>query len=163
MAISRARLRKRRRLLLVIAGVVVLGAATGLVLNAFRDNVVFFYSPSEVEARLGDPSLKLDDRRFRLGGLVAKGSVKKLDDGVTTEFTVTDGPANIEVRFTGMLPALFREGQGVVAEGRLKDAHLFIADDVLAKHDEKYMPPEVAAALKKTGHWKTEYGKEAAK
>lgn len=153
MAASRARLRKRRRLLMVAGGVVVLGIAAALVLNAFRDTVVFFYSPSEVAARLDDPSLNLADRRFRLGGLVADGSVAKLDDGVTTEFTVTDGAGDLRVRFTGMLPALFREGQGVVAEGRLQGPNLFIADDVLAKHDENYMPPEVADALKKTGHW----------
>ncbi|RMF10569.1 MAG: cytochrome c maturation protein CcmE [Alphaproteobacteria bacterium] len=159
MAVSPARLRKRRRLLLTVGGVVVLGIAAALVLNAFRDSVVFFYSPSEVQARLDDPSLKLADRRFRLGGLVAEDSVVTLDDGVTTEFTVTDGAGEIRVRFTGMLPALFREGQGVVAEGRLEGANLFIAEDVLAKHDENYMPPEVAEALKKSGHWE---GPEAA-
>lgn len=152
MAYSRARIRKRRRLMLVVGGVVVLGLAVALVLNAFRDNVMFFHSPSDVAARLADSDPTIKDRRFRLGGLVADNSVTRLDDGVTTEFVVTDGAGDMRVRFTGLMPALFREGQGVIAEGRLERRDLFIADEVLAKHDENYMPPEVAKALERAGH-----------
>ena len=158
MALNRSRILKRRRLMIVAGAVLLLGVAAALVLNAFRDTVVFFFSPSEIAARLDDPELALMDRRFRLGGLVQAGSVTKLDDGVTTEFVVTDGADEITVHFTGMLPTLFREGQGVVAEGNLQTPALFIAEDVLAKHDENYMPPEVADALKKTGHWEAGYG-----
>lgn len=153
MALNRTRALKRRRLYLVLGGVVVLALAAALVLNAFRDTVMFFFSPSEVEARLDDPELKLETRRFRLGGLVADGSVRQLEDGITTAFVVTDGAGALKVRYTGILPALFREGQGVVAEGRLQGGDTFVADEVLAKHDENYMPPEVAEALRKTGHW----------
>jgi cytochrome c-type biogenesis protein CcmE len=151
--------RKRKRLYMVLAGLAVLGLAAGLALTAFRDNIVFFYSPSEVAVREGASGHDLDGRRIRLGGLVMTGSVKKLSDGMTTVFDVTDGPATIRVSYKGLLPDLFREGQGVVAEGKLQPDKSFIATEVLAKHDEKYMPPEVAAALKKSGHW--EYGKKA--
>jgi len=158
MALNRSKILKRRRLMIVGGAILLLGVAAALVLNAFRDTVVFFFSPSEVAARLDDPDLALMDRRFRMGGLVEEGSVTKLEDGVTTEFVVTDGADEITVRFTGMLPTLFREGQGVVVEGRLQTPGLFIAEDVLAKHDENYMPPEVADALKKTGHWEATGG-----
>ena len=139
---------KHRRLTFVILGGVALAAATGLILYAFRDNIVFFRSPSELMARHFSP-----DQRLRVGGLVVKGSVQHDSDGVTTRFDVTDLTQTIKVTYRGILPDLFREGQGVVAEGYLKDG-IFVAKEVLAKHDEKYMPPEVAAALKKSGRWK---------
>ena len=156
MALSPARARKRRRLGVVILAVAILGVAVALVLFALRDTVVFFFGPSEVISRLDDPKLRLQERRFRMGGLVEEGSVTRLDDGKTTEFRITDDPGVLTVRHTGLLPDLFREGQGVVAEGRLDAEGRFIADEVLAKHDENYMPKEVADALKKTGHWQGE-------
>lgn len=159
MAFKKPATRKRARLYMVLAGLCALGLATGLALWAFGDNVVYFYSPSEVAAHTGASGHELDGRRFRLGGLVSEGSVRKLGDGMTTTFDVTDGPATIKVSYTGLLPDLFREGQGVVTEGRLNPDGSFAATEVLAKHDEKYMPPEVAAALKKSGHWQN--GKEA--
>ena len=142
--------RKRRRLVAVAAGMALLAAAAGLVLNAFRDSLVFFYGPSEALARAPNP-----DQRFRLGGLVERGSVGKAGDGVTTTFKITDGAAAIDVRYVGILPDLFREGQGVIAEGRMLSG-VFEARNVLAKHDETYMPPEVVEALKKSGEWKPE-------
>jgi cytochrome c-type biogenesis protein CcmE len=142
--------RKRRRLIAVGAGMALLAAATGLVLNAFRDSLVFFYGPSEALAKDLGP-----DRRFRLGGLVEPGSLGKAGDGVTVTFKVTDGAATVPVRFAGILPDLFREGQGVIAEGRMLQG-TFEARNVLAKHDETYMPPEVVDALKKSGQWQAE-------
>ncbi|MCW0235897.1 MAG: cytochrome c maturation protein CcmE [Ferrovibrio sp.] len=143
--------RKRKRLLAVLGLVGGLAVAAALVLSAFNDNLVFFHSPSDVaEKQL--PA----DRRFRLGGLVEQGSVKK--DGLNTDFIVTDLRNSIPVRYTGMLPDLFREGQGVVANGRLDAQGRFIASEVLAKHDENYMPPEVAEALKKSGQWHEKSG-----
>lgn len=143
--------RKRRRLYLVVALVAVLGVATALVLTAFQDSLVYFYSPTDIAAK--HPGV---DRRFRLGGLVKPGSVEK--DGATTAFVVTDLQNEVPVRYTGLLPDLFREGQGVVTQGRFDARGQFIAQDVLAKHDEKYMPPEVADALKKSGEWRPEAG-----
>ncbi|MBM3533662.1 MAG: cytochrome c maturation protein CcmE [Alphaproteobacteria bacterium] len=140
--------RKRRRLYAVSAGMFLLAAAAALVLNAFRDSLVFFYGPSEALAKSLGP-----DQRFRLGGLVERGSLGK--DGVTVTFNVTDGAAAVPVRFAGILPDLFREGQGVVAEGRMLNG-TFEARNVLAKHDETYMPPEVVEALKKSGQWQSE-------
>jgi cytochrome c-type biogenesis protein CcmE len=139
--------RKRRRLLAVAVGMGLLAAAAALVLSAFRDSLVFFYGPSEAMAKELGP-----DRRFRLGGLVEPGSVGKAQDGITVTFKITDGAASVPVRFAGLLPDLFREGQGVVAEGRLV-AGTFEARNVLAKHDETYMPAEVVDALKKAGRW----------
>jgi cytochrome c-type biogenesis protein CcmE len=138
--------RKRKRLAMVLVGLAALGAATAMVLAAFRDNLVFFYSPSELAAK---PAIA--DGRIRIGGLVENQSLAH-EDGRRVAFRVTDGKTDIAVTYDGMLPDLFREGQGVVAEGRIKDG-VFVASTVLAKHDEKYMPPEVAAALKKSGHW----------
>ena len=138
---------KRQRLYLVIGGLALLGVAAALVLLAFEDSLVFFYSPSEVIAQ-DVPS----DRRFRLGGLVEEDSVVR--EGVTTRFRVTDLAHTIPVSFEGLLPDLFREGQGVVAEGMLDRNGVFVAAEVLAKHDEAYMPPEVADALKKAGRWR---------
>jgi cytochrome c-type biogenesis protein CcmE len=144
---------KRRRLTFVLIGMGLLAGATALVLAAFRDNIVFFYSPTEVHAKALAP-----DQRVRVGGLVEEGSVEKSAGGKTVHFTITDLSETVPVTYTGILPDLFREGQGVVAEGRIQNGMLR-ADEVLAKHDEKYMPPEVADALKKSGKW--EHMKEA--
>lgn len=139
--------RKQRRLYFILTGLATLAVAAALVLSAFQDNLVFFYSPSDV-AQKQIPV----ERRFRLGGLVEPGSVAKA--GTTTAFTVTDNARTIKVVYTGLLPDLFREGQGVVAEGRLNGDGVFMAATVLAKHDENYMPPEVADALKRSGQWR---------
>jgi cytochrome c-type biogenesis protein CcmE len=139
--------RKKQRLAILLAGLVALGGATAMVLAAFRDNLVFFYSPTELAAK---PSLV--DGRIRIGGLVETQSVAH-EDGHRISFRVTDGKTDIAVSYDGILPDLFREGQGVVAEGRVDPRGVFVASTILAKHDEKYMPPEVAAALKKSGHW----------
>lgn len=125
-----------------------LGVAAALILSAFRDNIVFFYSPTEIAAKHLSP-----DRRLRIGGLVEEGSVAHAPDGVTITFRVTDLTTALPVTYRGILPDLFREGQGVVAEGNMRADGVFEAREVLAKHDEKYMPPEVAAALKKSGRW----------
>lgn len=138
--------RKQKRLIAVLGLVGGLGVATALVLSAFNDNLVFFYSPTD----MAEKQLPAD-KRFRLGGLVEADSVKK--DGLVTDFVVTDLRSSVRVRYTGILPDLFREGQGVVANGKLDSEGRFIASEVLAKHDEKYMPPEVAEALKKSGQW----------
>lgn len=138
--------RKQQRLYLVVAGMLLLGTATALGLSALRDNLVFFYSPGDLQTR--DTSRI---QHFRLGGLVKDGSVVR--DGKQVRFVVTDGAADISVQYTGILPDLFREGQGVVTEGRLDPGGTFIASEVLAKHDETYMPAEVVESLKKSGHW----------
>ena len=137
---------KRRRLVFVAAGLAVLGAAAALVLNAFQDSIVFFLSPSELAEKPAPPG-----RAIRLGGLVEQGSLER--DGAVVRFKVTDLKRDIRVAYTGILPDLFREGQGVVCEGKLLPDGTFAAASVLAKHDERYMPPEVAAALKKSGRW----------
>ncbi len=144
--------RKRKRLLVVLLGLGLLGVASALVLFAFNDNLVFFMSPSDLVTK-GAP----ETRRLRLGGLVENGSVVRQVDGRTIDFKVTDGSKDVPVIFSGVLPDLFREGQGVVAEGTLGKDGVFKADTVLAKHDERYMPPEVADALKKSGHWQGEH------
>jgi cytochrome c-type biogenesis protein CcmE len=136
--------RGKRRLQALILGMIGLGTATGLALTAFRDNLVFFYSPSDVLADHINPG-----RAIRLGGMVEKDSVKRMGD--VTEFRVTDTANTIGVTYRGALPDLFREGQGVVTEGTLSPDGHFVAREVLAKHDEKYMPPEVANAVKRAG------------
>jgi len=138
--------RKRLRLYAVLAGLAALGLAAGLVLTAFNDNLVFFYSPTDLKTKSAP-----FERQLRIGGLVEPGSVAR--DGTSIAFKVSDGNNAVEVKYVGPLPDLFREGQGVVAEGVLKRDGSFHASSVLAKHDERYMPPEVAAALKKSGHW----------
>jgi cytochrome c-type biogenesis protein CcmE len=148
--------RKRRRLVLISGGLCVLAVAVALMLNAFRDSIVFFNSPSDV-AEKHIPA----GTRIRIGGLVKAGTVVRGDD-LKIRFDVTDGSSDIQVAYQGVLPDLFREGQGVVAEGALDSAGLFTADTILAKHDETYMPKEVADALKKSGHWKDAYGQRAA-
>jgi len=150
--------RKQKRLA-IIAGIgVVLAAALSLILTALRDQIVFFRSPTEVvqgKVRPGD--------NFRLGGLVETGSVSR-ETGQTVRFTVTDGANTVKVTFQGLLPDLFREGQGVVTEGRLDPSGGFAATNVLAKHDENYMPREVADTLKKQGVWRDDAkGKEPGK
>lgn len=141
--------RKKRRLYFVLAGMSILGIAAALVLTSFEDSLVFFRSPSDLVEKPIPAG-----RNFRLGGLVEEGSVEK--NGVVTRFNVTDLNKAVPVTFEGLLPDLFREGQGVVAEGSFTEDGVFIATNVLAKHDENYMPPEVAEALKKAGQWKPE-------
>ena len=148
--------RKQRRLVLIGAGVGVLAVAVALMLNAFRDSIVFFNSPSDVAEKHVAPGT-----RIRLGGLVKTGSIVR-GDNLSVRFDVTDGNREIPVAYQGLLPDLFREGQGVVAEGMLDRGGVFDADTILAKHDETYMPKEVADALKKSGHWKDEYSQRAA-
>jgi cytochrome c-type biogenesis protein CcmE len=144
--------RKQRRFAFLAGGLAVLGVAAALVLFALRDTIVFFYGPGEAIARLESGELR-PGQRVRLGGLVEGGSVNIEKDG-PVRFVVTDGEAQVPVTFVGLLPDLFREGQGVVAQGMFTDERAFTADEVLAKHDEKYMPPEVAEALKESGRWK---------
>lgn len=139
--------RKQRRTAFILAGLTALGIAAGLMGYALRDTIVFFYTPSEVAEKAITPGT-----RFRLGGLVANGSFKK-QDGATVLFNVTDTDKELPVTYTGTLPDLFREGQGVVVEGVLGADGLFKAGTVLAKHDENYMPREVADALKEKGVW----------
>lgn len=150
--------RKRRRLLGVVLGLALLGVATGLVLAAFSDNLVFFYSPTDLHTKAVP-----EGRRLRIGGLVEAGSVKHEGDGRTTHFAVTDGEMAVPVTYGGALPDLFREGQGVVIEGKLGADGTIRADTVLAKHDERYMPPEVVEALKKSGRWQEGRGGEPVK
>lgn len=141
--------RKKRRLTLVALSGVVLAAAAALVLTALQDEIVFFQSPTDVaEAKVTSGT------RFRIGGLVETGSVER--GGETVRFAVTDTANVVKVTYSGILPDLFREGQGIVAEGTLDNAGTFVADTVLAKHDETYMPPEVAEALKRQGVWQGE-------
>ncbi len=144
--------RKHKRLTFVGIALLLLAAAVGLVLNAFEESIVFFHSPTDFVEKTVSP-----DRRMRLGGLVEEGSVQKMADAVVI-FNVTDMANTTKVTYRGILPDLFREGQGVVAEGTYANG-LFTADEVLAKHDENYMPPEVADALKKSGKW-TEMSEE---
>ncbi len=138
--------RKTRRLYMVLAGMSMLAISVALVLVAFEDNIVFFMVPSDVVEKGFDPG-----RRVRIGGLVETGSVRQ--EGARISFTVTDLSHTVPVIFNGILPDLFREGQGVVAEGRFDEAGLFVATEVLAKHDENYMPKEVADKLKESGRW----------
>jgi cytochrome c-type biogenesis protein CcmE len=142
--------RKQRRLSLIAAAGAVIALALGLVLYAMNDSIVFFYAPADVEAKAVKPGT-----RFRLGGLVKEGSVQR-GEGQTVTFEVADGQRTIPVRYQGALPDLFREGQGVVTEGSLDASGVFRADTVLAKHDETYMPREVADALRRQGHWQGE-------
>jgi cytochrome c-type biogenesis protein CcmE len=139
--------RKRRRLYFVLALILGGAGAAGLGVAALQDNVLYFYSPSDVYAKHVTPGVA-----FRIGGLVEEKSVRK-GPGAVVRFVVSDGRARVPVAFAGDLPALFREGQGVVAIGSLDRAGMFEASQVLAKHDEKYMPPEVVDALKRSGRW----------
>ena len=145
--------RKQKRMMLIGAAGAVLCAAVGLILFALQSQITFFMSPSEIAEKGVAPG-----QRIRLGGLVLDGSVERKDNAHVS-FVVTDGGAEIKVAYAGILPDLFREGQGVVTEGALNPDGSFVADTVLAKHDENYMPREVADALKEQGHWQDSYGK----
>jgi len=145
--------RRHRRIAFIIAGLAGLGIATYLVASAFRNNLVFFFSPTQVAAKEAPVN-----RTFRVGGLVQNGTLQRDNDGLTVRFIVTDTAANVPVVFKGILPDLFKEGRGCVAQGRLDAAGVFHADQVLAKHDENYMPPEAGQAIDKA-----KYAREAAK
>jgi cytochrome c-type biogenesis protein CcmE len=135
---------RHKRIALIVGGLAVLGIAAALVLNAFQSNLLFFFSPTQIlagEAPRG--------RSFRMGGLVEAGSLKRQPDNVTVSFLVTDTAQRVRVNYRGILPDLFKEGKGVVAQGKLGADGVFVADEVLAKHDENYMPPDAAYALKK--------------
>lgn len=140
--------RRSRRLVLIVSALGVAGIAAGLVLFALRDSIVFFYGPAELAAKAPAPGTRL-----RIGGLVERGSIAHIG-AHTISFVVTDMTKTVKVTYTGLLPDLFREGQGVVAEGVVQGPGAFRADSVLAKHDETYMPREVADALKKSGRWR---------
>ena len=147
---------RQKRLAIILGIVASVGVAVALVLNAFQSNLVFFYSPSQVAAREAPVG-----RTFRLGGLVEQGSVKR--DGVTVRFLVTDTARTIPVRYDGILPDLFKEGKGVVAQGQVGADGVFVAREVLAKHDENYMPPEAADALKRAGAVNEKLGRTVVK
>ncbi len=140
--------RKQKRLSIILAGLGLLGVAAGLVLFALNDSIVFFYTPSEIAQKHITPG-----QRIRLGGLVEKGTLVKSNDGLVA-FVVTDMTSTMKVNYKGLLPDLFKEGQGVVAEGAMAADGTFKADSVLAKHDEKYMPKEIVDKLKAQGQWK---------
>ena len=140
--------RKQQRIYAIILILTGIAVAAGLTLFALRDNVTYFYAPADI---VGEHPKHINTARpFRLGGLVVYGTVEK--DGTLTRFVVTDYIEDINVEYSGIVPALFREGQGVIAIGRMRDDSIFAADQLLAKHDEKYMPPEVAKALERSGH-----------
>lgn len=145
--------RRQRRLAMLLAALLCGGAAVALVLNAFRSNLVFFYSPSQVVAREAPLA-----RSFRLGGLVEPKSIRREGDGLTVRFAVTDSARTVPVVYRGLLPDLFREGKGVVARGKLQEDGTFVATEVLAKHDENYMPPEAADALQKAEQVRRQMG-----
>lgn len=136
--------KRRRRLIVVLVILGGVAASTALALRAFRQNILYYYTPSQVAA--GDAHA---GERFRMGGLVARGSVQRVPGSLTVRFTLTDMQHSVPIVFTGILPDLFREGQGIIVHGKLQPNGLFVADQVLAKHDAKYMPPEVASAIKK--------------
>jgi len=138
---------RTRRAAWIVAGIAVLGVAAALVLNAFQSNLVFFFTPTQVASHEAPQG-----RAFRIGGLVEAGSVEHDKDALTVRFRVTDTAKSVPVVYTGILPDLFREGKGVVAQGRIESDGVFHANEVLAKHDENYMPPEAAEALRKAGH-----------
>jgi len=145
--------RRHKRIGIIIVGLAGLGVATYLVASAFRQNLVFFFSPTQVAAKEAPV-----DRTFRIGGLVEDGTLKREPDGLTVRFTVTDTAASIPVVYKGILPDLFKEGRGCVAQGKIGPDGVFQAEQVLAKHDENYMPPEAGAAIDKAKH-----AREAAK
>lgn len=136
---------RHKRLAIIVTGVVGLTVASLLILDAFNKNLVFFHSPTEI---LEGKVSVVPGKTIRIGGLVEQGSVKRSTDGLKVDFVITDLNKKLPVHYEGLLPDLFREGQGVVAQGRLQDGNQFVASEVLAKHDEKYMPPEAAQALK---------------
>ncbi len=135
--------KRKKRLTLIVLMIAGVGVAVAFALKAFNENLMFFFSPAEVAAGKAP-----DNAPFRLGGMVVDGSVNRPGDGIVVQFELTDYDKSVKVNYEGILPDLFREGQGIVAMGRLNEAGVFVADEVLAKHDENYMPPEVAAAVK---------------
>ncbi|MEH6629190.1 MAG: cytochrome c maturation protein CcmE [Halopseudomonas aestusnigri] len=141
--------RKSRRMYIIVVAFALLASATALVLTAFEDNLVYFYSPTDLKTKQVTVG-----RSLRLGGLVEEGTFVKLEDGLSIRFSITDGAESVPVSYKGILPDLFREGQGVITEGSLNEKGDFIAHEVLAKHDENYMPAEVIEALKATGEWR---------
>ena len=140
------RAKRKQRLIFIVILLIGFSSAAALGLYAMRQNMMLFHTPSEI-SKGGVPK----DKLFRIGGLVVEGSVLKGNDGLTTDFDLTDTTDTVKVTYTGLLPDLFREGQGIVAQGKLNEEGVFVAQEVLAKHDENYMPPEVAAALKESG------------
>ena len=142
--------RKKRRMNFILFGLVVLGIAAALVLNALEDKIVFFYSPTDIATKTEVPK----SQKIRVGGLVKKGTWEKPKTGLDHNFTITDLRHEISILYKGIVPDIFREGQGVVVLGKFQPDGKFRAEEVLAKHDEKYMPPEVAEALKNSGKWK---------
>lgn len=138
--------KRKQRVIFIVVLLLGFSCATALVLYAMKQNIMLFHTPSEIV--LGKVPI---EKLFRVGGLVTKGSVVKGNDGLTTEFNLTDAAETVTIRYTGLLPDLFREGQGIVAQGKLNKEGIFVAQEVLAKHDENYMPPDVASALKKSG------------
>ncbi|NOY15709.1 MAG: cytochrome c maturation protein CcmE [Gammaproteobacteria bacterium] len=141
---------RKKRLIFIFVGLVFLGLASWLVFNALGNNMSYFYSPTEVVQKKAP-----EDHLFRLGGMVVEGSLQR-GQALTVRFAITDTANAVNVEYTGILPDLFDEGQGVIAQGKLNTAGIFVATEVLAKHDEKYMPPEVADALEKAGKMKTD-------
>ena len=141
---------RHKRIAMIAGGVAALGVVTALVLSAFQENLVFFFTPSQIAAKEAPQG-----RTFRIGGMVEKGSVQRQADGVTVHFIVTDTAKTVPVTYRGALPDLFREGKGVVAQGQLGPDGVFRASEVLAKHDENYMPPEAAEAMKKAQEART--------
>ena len=135
--------KRKKRLTLIVLMIAGVGVAVAFALKAFNENLMFFFAPAEVVAGKAPTNAP-----FRLGGMVVEGSVQRPGDGIVVEFGLTDYDKSVKVKYEGILPDLFREGQGIVAMGRLNDAGVFVADEVLAKHDENYMPPEVAEAVK---------------
>jgi cytochrome c-type biogenesis protein CcmE len=139
--------RRHKRIAFIVAGLAALGIAAAFVLTAFQSNLVFFFSPTQVASKEAPV-----DRTFRIGGLVENGTIKRQSDGLTVHFTVTDTAESIPVVYKGILPDLFKEGKGCVAQGKLGADGVFYADEVLAKHDENYMPPEAGDAIDKAKH-----------
>jgi cytochrome c-type biogenesis protein CcmE len=137
---------RKKRLSLIILMVIGVAVGVGFALNSLNENIMFFFSPADIQA--GKAPANKD---FRVGGLVVEGSVARPGEGLTVEFDLTDNDSVVKVKYTGILPDLFREGEGIIANGRLNDSGEFVASEVLAKHDENYMPPEVMEAMKKSG------------
>jgi len=137
---------RKKRLSLIVLMVVGVSVGVGFALNALNENIMFFFSPADIQA--GKAPVNKD---FRIGGVVVEGTVARPGEGLTVEFVLTDNDSDVKVKYTGILPDLFREGQGIIANGRLNESGEFIAAEVLAKHDENYMPPEVMDAMKKSG------------
>ena len=137
---------RKKRLSLIILMIVGVAVGVGFALQSLNENIMFFFSPADIEAGKAP-----DNKDFRVGGIVVDGSVSRPGEGLTVEFDLTDNASVVKVKYTGILPDLFREGQGIIANGRLNQEGHFVAQEVLAKHDENYMPPEVMEAMKKSG------------